>query len=194
MGPAQTYKGETDPDETLIARVKAGEQLAFSILVHRYEGPLFNYLRRLLHNAADAEDVFQETFLRVYQQARRFRDGAPFRPWLYRIATNAANDRLRKRGRRAEVSLDGSPGLASALPSKKNSPDAAAREAETIARLESAISGLPMKQRAVFLMARYEGMAYAGIAEALQIPVGTVKSRMNKAVQYLMHAMKDNTP
>jgi RNA polymerase sigma-70 factor (ECF subfamily) len=192
--PPQTYKGETDPDETLIARVKAGDQLAFSMLVHRYEAPLFNYLRRLLRNAADAEDVFQETFLRVYQHVHRFRADAVFRPWLYQIATNAARDRLRKRVRRSEVSLDGTPGLAGSIPDGSPSTDAGAREAETVARLEAALAGLPLKQRAVFLMARYEGMPYADIAEALQVPVGTVKSRMNAAVQFLMAAMKDDTP
>lgn len=70
------YRGETESDETLAARAKAGNRDVFAALVHRYEGPLFNYLRRLLHNTADAEDFFQETFLRVYQHARRFRDGA----------------------------------------------------------------------------------------------------------------------
>lgn len=189
----------TPTDEVLMQCAQTGDEVAFAQLVRRYEVPLFQYLYRLSGNAADAEDLFQETFLRVYKHRARFRRGSPFRPWVYQIATNACRDRLRWRKRKAEVSLDAplhpaEPGgvtLGDALPSGGADPEAQARAAETAARLQQAVAGLSLKHRAVFLMARYEGLSYAEISGALRIPVGTVKSRMNKAVQHLMAELEE---
>ena len=91
------------PDEVLMARVQAGDEQALALLVHRYEHALFNYARKMLGRAEDAEEIFQETFVRVYQHRARYRPERPFRPWLYRITTNLCRDRLRYRKRRPEV-------------------------------------------------------------------------------------------
>ncbi len=177
-------------DEDLLILARDGEDRAFAMLVHRYEAPLFNYLRRMLGNAADAEEIFQETFMRVHINQHRFRATAPFKPWLYRIATNAARDRLRYRRRRPAVALEEiALGETIAAPSAGPADHAAAKE--TAARLEAAVAKLPLKQRAVFLMARYDEMPYADIARTLRVPVGTVKSRMNKAVKFLLAEMDD---
>lgn len=185
-------------DEALIAQSRRGDAQAFAQLMRRYERPLFNYLARMLGNGAEAEDMFQETFLRVHTHLDRFREGAPFRPWVYRIATNLCRDRLRYWRRRPQVSLDAAssatpdaPALADRLPAREADPEAAASAAETAARLEAAVAGLSAKHRAVFLMARYEGLPYAEIANALRVPVGTVKSRMNTAVKELLAALKE---
>ncbi len=81
------------PDEELMAAVQDGDEHAFTTLVTRYERPLYGYLRRLVRSSTEAEDLFQEAFLRVYAHRRRYKRGHPFRPWLYRIATNLARDR-----------------------------------------------------------------------------------------------------
>ena len=180
-------------DEALLA---LGDDAGFERLVRRYERRLFNYARRVLGNSADAEDVVQETFLRVYGHRHRFRAGAAFRPWVYRIATNVCRDVLRKKKRRPTVSLDAgrgadgeSAGLGERMASGGPDPAAAAVGSETAARLAAAVEALPLKQRSVFVMARYDGLPYAEIAKALKVPVGTVKSRMNTAVNALMAAV-----
>src|SRR5690606_24793386 len=140
------------------------------------------------------EDLVQETFLRIYRHRARYRAGSPFRPWLYRIATNLCRDHVRYHARRRHASLD-APVSATERPlgdivrDPDLGPAAHAEASELAARLEQAVQALPVKHRAVFLMARYENMPYDEIARALRIPVGTVKSRMNKAVSRLMDAL-----
>ncbi len=182
-------------------RVARGDGDAFALLLRRYESLLYGYLRRMLGNGADAEDVFQESFLRVYQHRARYRLGAPFRPWLYQIATNLCRDRLRSRRRHPEVSLDAPIGPDADGPAPldqaadgRADPAQAARRAEATARLQEALNELPDKQKAVFLMARYDNVPYDEIARSLRVPVGTVKSRMNKAVHFLMQAVRDIWP
>ncbi|HIJ65166.1 MAG TPA: RNA polymerase sigma factor [Candidatus Hydrogenedentes bacterium] len=190
--------GAERTDEALMALVQDGYTDAFETLVKRYERPLFNYMRRMLGDAGEAEDLFQEAFLRVYTHRDRFRTTGRFRPWVYKIATNLCRDRLRKRRRRPEVSLDWPLGgedaaqsLADRIASPEANPSDHAAASETAERLEAALAKLSDKHRAVFLMARYEGMAYDEIARSLHIPVGTVKSRMNKAVGFLMNALRE---
>jgi RNA polymerase sigma-70 factor, ECF subfamily len=197
-GPAD---GADTSDEGLVERARHGDEVAFALLVRRYERPLFNYLRRMTRSAADAEDLFQETFVRVHRHLDRFRAGAPFKPWLYRIATNRCKDHLKYMARRRHDSLDapigdeGSSGtLRDLVASTGAGPDAEARAGELAERIEEAVARLPLKQRSVFLMARYEGLAYAEIAETLRIPIGTVKSRMHKAVKALMTDLEDVLP
>ena len=188
-------------DEDLMRRTQGGDGAAFGQIVRRYEAPLFNYLRRMAGNAGEAEDLFQETMLRVYRSREGYDLEAPFRPWLYRIATNCCRDRLRYWRRRPSTSLDASLGqgedgkaLKEYLASGTPGPADEAQAAELRERIEAAIASLPVKHRAVFLMARYEGMPYEAIGESLGIPVGTVKSRMNKAVHTLMQQLAEFLP
>ena len=107
MAPSGTYTGEEGiTDEQLMAQSRRGDHRAFALLVRRYEAPLYGYLHRMLQNGADAEDAFQETFLRVYRNLHRFRPDSRFKPWVYPIAANLARDRLRARKRRAEEPID----------------------------------------------------------------------------------------
>lgn len=188
----ETSSDTRSSDEVLMQQVKRDDRRAFEVLMMRYEAPLYNYLKRMLGNAADAEDLFQETFLRVYRHARRFRDTGVFKPWAYRIATNLAKDLLKKRYRRGEVALpEPGEGGEIRLTSAQPDPRSEAVGSELQRKLEAALAELPVKQRSVFLMARYESMPYADIAQTLEIPVGTVKSRMNKAVKALMTALEE---
>lgn len=178
--------------------VQAGDQDAFARLMKRYEAPLFNYLRRMTRSSSDAEDLFQETFIRVYRSSGRFRTSGMFRPWVFRIATNLCLDHLKRRTRRREISLDREEpgnrpdsGQAIYLKSKAPNPRESAIGREAVAKLETAIAELSAKHRAVFLMARYDGLSYGEIARVLRIPTGTVKSRMNKTVKILMDRLQE---
>lgn len=180
--------------------VRQGRITAFETLVKRYEMPLFNYIRRMVGSATDAEDLFQETFLRVHTHLGSFRATARFRPWVYRIATNLCRDHLRYRRRHAHVSLDDaahaepdSENLVNTIASPIPTPRELASEKEVALLLETAVGKLSAKHRSVFLMARYQGMPYDEIAHTLGIPLGTVKSRMNKAVQFLLNELKEVT-
>ena len=166
----------------------------------RYEMPLFNYIARMIGSRSEAEDLFQETFLRVFKHLDRFRMTGRFRPWVYRIATNLCKDHLKYRRRHRTVSLDddcgggeNSPRLADRIAARNPSPSDHARESELAGLLETAIGDLSTKHRSVFLMARYEGLSYNDIARALGIPLGTVKSRMNKAVHFLLNRLGEVT-
>lgn len=157
-GPStyKTLEQVAPSDEDLMARVKSGDDGAPEQLVRRYEQPLFQYARRMLGNAADAEDVFQDAFLRVFLHRNRFWSGAPFRQWLYRIATNLCKDRLRYRARRREIQPEADDGLLDPIaraPAAGIAPDSAAEGEERGRRMREALGALSVKHRAVFLMA-----------------------------------------
>ncbi len=189
---------EQPTDEALAGRARDGDAHAFETLVKRYQAPLFNYIRRMVGNASEAEDLFQDTFMKVYNHLDGFRPEGSFRGWLYRIATNTCRDALRRRKLRWAFSLNAGhePGgvpLSERYASNAPNPAEKAAETELTERLTAAVQALSLKHRSVFLMARYDGMNYEEISESLKIPVGTVKSRMNKAVNTLMDALEEQT-
>jgi RNA polymerase sigma-70 factor (ECF subfamily) len=184
-------------DEELLARFQGGETETFGALVRRYERELYGYLRRYLGNADLAEDVFQNTFLQVYLKIGQYQPGRPVRPWLYTIATHQAVDALRRSGRRPALSLEqaGEPGvggeangLAAALEGRDPSPFEAAAEAERRDLVRAAVERLPDFLRQVLLLAYFQGLKYREIADVLDIPVGTVKSRLHAALVKLQEA------
>ena len=189
-------------DEKLIAESRTGNQGAFNSLVGRYEKELYGYLRRYVGDATVAEDVFQNTFLKVYEKLDQYEQGRPFRPWLYTIATHQAVDTLRRQNRRKAVSLDrhGSSGLesdqsslADLLVARDESPQDAMSREEQKQALRQAVEELPELYREVLLLAYYQEMKYKDIAEVLGVPLGTVKSRLHAAVNRLMGKLKDAT-
>ncbi len=189
-------------DEKLIAEARTGNQGAFNSLVGRYEKELYGYLRRYVGDATLAEDVFQNTFLKVYEKLDQYEQGRPFRPWLYTIATHQAVDTLRRQNRRKAVSLDrhGSSGLesdqsslADLLVARDESPQDAMSREEQKQALRQAVEELPELYRQVMLLAYYQEMKYKDIAEVLGVPLGTVKSRLHAAVNRLMGKLKDAT-
>lgn len=198
MEPYPAYKAAEaarPSDEALMERVRRGDESALAELIRRYEQPLFNYIAKMLGNRTDAEDIFQETFLRVHLHGNRFWFNAPFRPWVYRIATNLCKDRLRYRKRRPEVPAsvlanEDWPDPLAHWEEHRARPDEAAQVRERADAMKRALADLSIKHRAVFLMAHQEGLSYQEIARALRIPVGTVKSRMNKAVAQLLAVLE----
>lgn len=188
-------EGKNQPsDEALMGSVADGSVQALETLVRRYEHRLFNYLARMAGNRTDADDLFQETFLRVYKHRQRYDRSARFRPWLYQIATNLCKDHHKYMRHRSHIPLDSNPGEGASLSERiadpVPGPSAQAELSEVRDALESAVAALPEHQRSVFLMSRYEGLRYEEIAESLGIPVGTVKSRMSKAVHSVMQQVE----
>jgi RNA polymerase sigma-70 factor (ECF subfamily) len=174
------------PDESLLARVKAGDEDALGTLVERYRRPLFGYLFRMLGDAAEAEDVFQETFLRVVKHLPRFEEGRRVRPWVYAIASNLVKNVYRSRKYREKTSLDqegpeGEP-LSGRLAAVSASPDEGAQTAETAVLVREAVERLSPTGRDALVLFYYQGLAYEEIAQVLEVPLGTVKSRIHNAL------------
>jgi RNA polymerase sigma-70 factor (ECF subfamily) len=181
-------------DEQLLARLRDGERDLFGTLVRRYERELFGYLRRYLGDDDLADDVFQNTFVQVYVKIRQYEPGRPARPWLYAIATNQAIDALRRRGRRADQRADavsspdedGQPRpLFELLPAPGDGPPDSADRAEQRELVRAAVERLPELLRQVVVLTYFQGLKYRDAAEVLEIPVGTVKSRLHAALARL---------
>lgn len=186
--------GDSSPsDEELLRRFRTGADAgAFATLVHRYERELFGYLRRFLHDAALADDVFQATFLRVYLKHDTFAEDRRFRPWLYGIATHQAIDAQRRLRRHRMATLDVDPagadgGRARPRPvaAAGNSPADQAAEDEAGDRAWAAVERLSAAQRGVVTLVYRQGMTLDAVAQRLGIPVGTVKSRLHAALTAL---------
>jgi len=180
-------------DEDLFRRFRReGDAAAFETLVHRYEGELFHYLRRSLGNAELAEDVFQTTFLQVHVKRDLFEEGRRFRPWLYAIATNQAIDAQRRDRRHRMASLDrrmgGDDGDAAFVDTLSGDDPACGErleEQEARAWTSLAVAGLPEPMQAVLELVYRRGLKYREVADALGIPLGTVKSRLHAAIHRL---------
>ncbi|MEK7215924.1 MAG: sigma-70 family RNA polymerase sigma factor [Chloroflexota bacterium] len=161
-------------DEILIEEAKQDPE-AFGVLAQRYQDRLFNFLYRMTGNRHDAEDLAQEVLIRVYRALPRFRTEAPFRPWLYKIATNVAINHLK--AKRATVPIDD----VFAASGSFNSPELSAEIHETQRAIGRAISEMPENYRAVILMRHIEELSYEEIAQALEVPLGTAKVRLHRA-------------
>lgn len=181
----------TETDEDLFLRFRdTGDRDAFEQLVHRYERELFSYLRRYLGDAEMAEDAFQAAFTQVYVKRAQFEEGRKFRPWLYAVATNQAIDSQRRNRRHKAISLDRKNStsesdagkLVDLLVSNVPDPAASADHLEQGEMVRKLIGQLPENYRQLIHMIYYQGLKYSEVAEALQVPTGTIKSRMHSAV------------
>jgi RNA polymerase sigma-70 factor (ECF subfamily) len=181
----------TAADEQLMIQFREeGDVRAFNALVRRYEKPLYNYLVGYLRNRQLAEEAFQATFLRVHEKAHLFSDDRKVRPWIFSIATHEAIDELRREGRFQAVSLDaqqqspddGRASLADLVAGSEPTPYEESSGQERAAWTRRAVAQLPEYMRAVVLLVFFQDLKYREVAEILNIPVGTVKSRLHNAV------------
>lgn len=165
------------PEETelqWIAQAQEGDRHAFGELVYHYREGVINVVYRMCGDANLAEDAAQEAFIRAWQNLPRYQPRSPFRNWVYRIATNVALDVLRRE--RDTVDIDDMPLTASSL-----DPEATVERNERAVQVRQAVLALAPASRIVLILREYEGLSYKEIAETLDIPVGTVMSRLNYA-------------
>lgn len=178
-------------EDLLLSYRSTGKRFLFDELVQRYERELYSYLRRYLGNAEMAEDVFQMAFLLVHLKVQKFEPGRKFRPWLYAVATNAAIDAQRRDKRHRAVSLDRigtqdqEARLADILLSQDPDPLTEATRLEDGGWVQNALDQLTDQMRSVVNLVYYQGLKYREAADVLDIPVGTVKSRLHAAIQKL---------
>ncbi len=200
-GPLRQFDGAQQTDESLLLRYRStGDEASFAELVHRYEGELYNYLRRYLGNAAMAEDVFQGTFLQLHLKCERFEEGRRVRPWLYTIATNQAIDAQRRNRRHRLVSLDqrhGADGeevgtLMDMLADGRPTPWNHLEMSEQRDWVQQTVARLPDALRSSVVLVYFQGMKYREAADVLSIPVGTIKSRLHAAIVKLSGAWHDH--
>lgn len=175
-------------DEILIEKSKNGDLEAFELLVRRYESKVYTVAYRFLGNHADASDLAQETFLRLYQALPRFRGDSSFMTWLYHITANACRDEIRRQQRYHVVSLDAETGnngtqAISQVPSRAPSPEEAAEQKEFNEVVQLCLNNLSEEHRLVLVMREIQDMSYEEIANVLKCSLGTVKSRLSRARQ-----------
>ena len=180
-------------DAALIAALKAGSEEAFGLLIAQYSQPLFSLIARSLQDPADAADITQEVFIKVFRSIRSFNGEASLRTWLYRIALHEASNQRRwwTRHKKQELTIDApldhddaDPGeefcLAATLADGRGSPYDLTSRAEVKASVESALRKLPEAFRMVVVLREMEGFSYDEISEVLEVPAGTVKSRLKR--------------
>lgn len=183
-------------DEELLQGSLKGHSGDFKVLLERYEGELFNFLYHTTGDKQAAEDLFQETFLQVFTNLDRFRPDGRFKPWVYTIAANLARDEMRRRRRRRMVSLDVEVGsseeasLVDLLDADAPTPEKVLDDKESGSLARELMDTLPETLKEVVVLYFYNDMKYVEISEALGLPMGTVKSRLFRAVREMSASMK----
>jgi RNA polymerase sigma-70 factor (ECF subfamily) len=191
-----TVSGATT-DADVMLRVKAGDESAFQYLVEKYRRPMVNYMYRTAHNAAAAEDLTQEVFLRVYRSRESYQATAKFTTWLYRIATNLAVNHARDtRHERPEqmVSLDEpdeSTGLSMDVPDSSLTVEEKILRRERMAAIRQRVQALPERQRMAVIMHKYQHMDYRQIGEVLKLSESATKSLLFRAYETLRGQLKE---
>ena len=176
-------------DEQLLSAHIEGDQVAFPELLERYRNELLHFLIRFLGSRAAAEDVFQDTFLQIHLVAETFDTSRRFKPWLHTIAANKARDYHRRQKRRAAASLSAPIGgvgeeteFIDLIASEEASPETPLSEQEQAQLVKKVVDDLPPHYREILLLNYFQRMSYNQIADSLDIPLGTVKSRLHSAV------------
>jgi RNA polymerase sigma-70 factor, ECF subfamily len=172
-------------DEALYGKMAAGDLPAFDELYLRYERRLYGFILRYLPDRAEAEDVFHEAFLGVLRSREVSLDRGSFRAWLFQIARNLSLNRIRSRNRRNAVAEK----LLREAPRAVKDAQAVLEEVEAGAALKHAVQALPGTLSEVYHL-RVSGMSYEEMAQVLEVPLGTIKSRMHEAVSRLKQEMK----
>ncbi|MHA7878645.1 MAG: sigma-70 family RNA polymerase sigma factor [Saccharospirillum sp.] len=176
-----------DVDAQLVCRAQQGDRVAYDFLMVRYQHRVAGHLQSFVKNPQEVSDLTQETFLKAWQGLGSFRQDSQFYTWIYRIATNTALSYLARRKTTVlETDLsEASRAEYEAAPSEQADPEHDYAVNELNAVIQSAMDGLPDDQRETLHMREWQGMSYQDIAEALQVPVGTVRSRIHRARDFI---------
>jgi RNA polymerase sigma-70 factor, ECF subfamily len=206
VGNLASAIGITTEDAALVADLKAGSEEAFAILIAQYHQPLYSLIARSLKDPADAADITQEVFIKVFRSIRGFHGESSLRTWLYRIALREASNQRRwwTRHKMQEITIDSpesesdSDGnnfcLSTTLADHGDSPFDHAAQGEVRERVESALRQLPEAYRTVVVLREIEGFAYEEIAEVLDVNLGTVKSRLTRGRSALRNLLVSKAP
>ena len=195
--PSALAGAEGSSDAEVMLRVKAGDRAAFNYLVQKYRRPLVSFMYRMARNAAVAEDLAQEVFLRVYRSREGYQASAKFTTWLYRIATNLAVNHARDtRHERAEVMVsldepDEATGMTMDLADGKMTAEQAMVRRERLMGIRRKIEALPERQRLAVVMHKYQQMDYRQIAEVLELSESATKSLLFRAYETLREQLKE---
>ena len=192
MGHLASAIGLRTEDVALVAALKAGSEEAFAVLIGQYSQPLYSLIARSLQDPADAADITQEVFIKVFRNIRSFHGESSLRTWLYRIALHEASNQRRwwSRHKRQEITIDSANTgaededeamcLSATLRDSAGTPYDQAIHGELRARVNDALRQLPEVFRTVVVLREMEGFSYEEIGEVLEVPAGTVKSRLKR--------------
>jgi len=177
-------------DAELLGRYASGDESAFREIINRYKNGLYAFLRRFLNRPELVEDVFQETFLQLFNSIESFDTSRPLRPWLFTIAANKAKDTLRKQQRTAAVTIGSIADsqemsfdeVLNAITSTTSVPLDNIEKSETASQVRMIIANMPDNLREILVLAYFSKFSYKQMAQILSIPIGTVKSRLHTAV------------
>ena len=190
-----------DLDDELMERYRAGDEDAFTLLVRRHQQPLINFIARYINDRDSAEDLAQETFVRIFKASPRYKPGqAHFKTWMYHIATNLCKNELRNRGRRNRYRVDNVVEgngdseridlIESAPADAAFQPEVALERKELHDAIQRAIAELPEQYRVPLVLRDLQGLSYDEISETLELRSGTTKSRINRARLMLKDKLK----
>lgn len=182
-------------DQQLVERVQRGDKAAFDLLVAKYQRKIFRLLSRLIRDSAEIEDVAQEAFVKAYRALPNFRGDSAFYTWLYRIAINTAKNYLVSQGRRAPTSTETEIEDAETFDDGDhlrdlNTPDSMLLTKEVAGAVNRAIDQLPEDLRTAIVLRELEGLSYEEIAESMQCPIGTVRSRIFRAREAIAEELR----
>jgi RNA polymerase sigma-70 factor (ECF subfamily) len=185
---------ERSVDQALVARVQKGERAAFDLLVRKYQHRVAKLIARYVRDRSEVEDVAQEAFLRAYRAIGAFRGESAFYTWLYRIAVNTAKNYLESQGRRppgTDLEVEGAEQLDSAEPLRDSAtPERQLLTEEIASTVRRAIEALPADLRTAITLREIEGLSYEEIAEVMDCPIGTVRSRIFRAREAIDRELK----
>jgi len=182
-------------DRQLVARAQGGDKRAFELLVEKYQRKLARLLSRFIRDPAEVEDVTQEAFIKAYRALPAFRGDSAFYTWLYRIGINTAKNYLMAMGRRAptstEVEAEEAEGFEEGEQLRDiNTPESVLLSKEIAETVNSTIESLPEELRRAIQMREIEGMSYEDIAQAMDCPIGTVRSRIFRAREAIAEQLR----
>jgi RNA polymerase sigma-70 factor (ECF subfamily) len=186
---------ERDIDQLLVERVQRGEKKAFELLVVKYQRKIIRLLSRLIRDGAEIEDVAQEAFIKAYRALPQFRGESAFYTWLYRIAINTAKNHLVAQGRQPTVTDRPDDGDSETFDetdqlSDINTPESVLASRQIAETVNAAMLDLPEELRTAIQLREIEGMSYEEIAEAMNCPIGTVRSRIFRAREAIAQRLR----
>ena len=181
----ESIRPSQDLDQDLVLRVQRGDKAAFDLLVIKYQHKLVHLVNRYVKDPSEAQDVAQDAFIKAYKALGEFRGDSAFYTWLYRIAINTAKNYLLSRSRRHsdfEIEMQDAEDIENAPQLKDiETPEDQLMNDQIIHVIKTAIENLPEEMRIAITLREFEGMSYEEIAEAMDCPIGTVRSRIFRA-------------